>query len=63
MISKLCHTINYDAIGEKVDKLIEFTNLNEKVPSRQDTYKECNVGQLWDSMKHGINTVDFCNDV
>ena len=30
MISKVCHTINYDAIAEKVDKLIEFTNLNEE---------------------------------
>ena len=54
MIGKLCHTINYDAIGEKVDKLIEVTNLNEKVPSQKDTYKECNVGQLWHNMKHNM---------
>lgn len=54
MISKLCHTINHDAIAEKVDKLIEFTNLIKKrVPYRDDTYKECNVGQLWNHMKHG----------
>lgn len=55
MISKLCHTINYDAIAEKVDKLIEFTNLNERAPSQKDTYKECNVGSLWHIMKHGCN--------
>ena len=55
MIGKLCHTINYDAISEKVDKLIEFTNLNERVPFREETYKECNVGILWKAMKSGHN--------
>lgn len=55
MISKLCHTINYDAIAERVDKLIEFTNLIKRVPSIEETYKECNVGRLWDNMKHGKN--------
>lgn len=55
MIGKLCHTINYDAIAEKVEKLIEFTNLNERVPSQQQTYKECKVGSLWNDMKQGQN--------
>ena len=56
MIGKLCHTINYDAIAEKVDKLIEFTNLIKKrVPFREDTYKDCNVGSLWINMKQGQN--------
>ena len=42
-------------IEEKIELLIECTNLNERVPYQKETYKECNVGKLWQHMKEGIN--------